>query len=203
MGRRYFGRDLTNIEDASAKHGSDTHKFVEYGDFGGSKPAFKPSYRPLTSNVGSKSSSAFPQFDANREYGSYIPVMHLMQNQEDHDYLSKNKQAPYTSNVTPMQNRLSLQLAQDNHKFESCEEEEEPQQPPKSMMSPERCMNMEPVMAGFPAHVNLLRETDNVYLFNKQMNFPGSDFVNFNNIPFANIWSHLIFKRVDESLTLE
>ncbi len=43
----------------------------------------------------------------------------------------------------------------------------------------------------------LLRDSDSVYKFNKQMNFPGSDFIDFQGIPYSCIWSHLIFKRTD------
>lgn len=196
LGRRYFGKDLTNIEEPQGFQGVE----AQAGKKSGAQASMlkQANYRPLTSHAANKSPNPYLQApERTREYQSYVPVP---DNSREED-VSKHGRYYGLRKLqdTPRRHRGSLQPA-----WESCENEEmfeNPRQPPRAQ---ERSFSPTPMLTeafeqGYPQHPAILRETDSVFMFGRQMNFPGSDFLDYNGIPFANIWSHLIFKRVGTS----
>lgn len=197
LGRRYFGRDLTNIDEPSNLTGTEPSKYSDFAKSGVQTLPFQQvQYRPLTGN---KSSVAYQGSYHTRGYGSHIPV----QDENPSEYENPFKAKPLGArNVVPgsAYDRQSMppQLPQ----WEICDEEEDPYEQPKPRQAPQAHdttytpMMIEEAPMGYPQLPGMIRDTDKVFNLSKQMNFPGCDFENFNGIPFSAIWSHLIFKRV-------
>ncbi len=196
LGRRYFGRDLTNLDEPNHFTSNEVPMYGEFAKQGGNTQPFKQmQYKPLTRNK----SGTFQSTHHVRGYGSHIPLTEG--NHIEYDNPFKGRPSAARVQFDHMKNdRQSIPppLPQ----WETCDDEEDVYEQPKPRQAPQAhdqaytAMQTEELPIGYPQIPNLIRETDNVFNFGKKMNFPGCDFENFNGIPFANIWSHLIFKRV-------
>lgn len=208
QGRRYFGRDITNIEESNPKPqtkllNKPAEKSIQQPFQQPIQPQ-APAYRPLSSGMSSRGTNQPSNLpEPTKEYS--IPnlahreteVRHLKPTGRNatttpiHAVKVSNKLIPEerdTSPHKPFRNELQ-------------DSEEKPQKFRPSKQRSASPMHLEKIEViptdTYPNLPFLLKDSDSVYKFNKQMNFPGSDFIDFQGIPFSCIWSHLIFKRSD------
>mgnify|MGYP000063563612 FL=1 len=164
MGRRYFGRDLTNIEDGNK--GNREQEVIGTSKIG--------AYKPLITHIPSR---------------SHIPMESGITS-TTHIQEERTSRPAKTAQGTPMQS-----FKTNAHGWPLKDSPDNLRQSQERTYSPMQMERLDNNQNGLPHLPSLLKDTDNIYAFNKQMNFPGSDFLDFNGIPYSCIWSHLIFKR--------
>jgi hypothetical protein len=208
QGRRYFGRDITNIEDINPKPQS---KLLNKPAEKSNQPPFQQpvqaqaslAYRPLSSGLSSRGpSQAGGLPEPSREYAYPNPAPRDAENR----HLKPTGRNATTTPIHALKvsNKMVLEKDTSPHKPFRNELQDSEDRQPKFRPSKERSaspMLLEKIdlnpTESYPDLPFLLKDADSVYKFNKQMNFPGSDFVDFQGIPYSCIWSHLIFKRSD------
>ena len=153
-------------------------------------------YRPLTQSIGGKSSGGFAYPDPSREYGTSLPN-EVSINHQTHTGRNGINRNNYDLSL---QNRNSVDRQQNTHKFEVFDDEL-PYKDSYANRSPSygfsaNCMDLEPTEDSQPHRLSVRQEVFNTSPFRSQIIQPGCNFIDFDNIPFSNIWSHLIAKRV-------
>ena len=153
-------------------------------------------YRPLTQSIGGKSGAGFTYPDPSREYGTHLPseVSANPQMQMGRSGIIRNNYD------LSLQNRDSIDRHQNNHRFEVFDDEK-PFKDNYNHRSPSydfsnNCMDLETIEDSQPHHLAVTQENCTVTPFRDQINQPGCNFIDFDNIPFSSIWLHLISKRV-------
>lgn len=221
-GSRYFGRDLTNIEDKSAgleskyfKHPSSNYvssKLVEN--------------RSKSKIHGEKDQENRPDKYQGKDNGIFD------ENPPSFVHAASKKQPSKADQTTPIQRFVKIDNfnhhfwvdespSKPHHKFEA------PSQPTDELTEIPRHYSQLPdaYMGEFqtynyqhgrkisnelpepysnamvnelrypPLKQEMLQDVDSIYKYNKIMSFPGNDFFDFNGIPYSHIWSHLIFRK--------
>lgn len=206
QGRRYFGRDITNIEENVPQNQSILYQ-KGHENLGLQKMNPRENHhRRISSNFTHNNYlNNVKQNQGGESAREYYPGAAKL---EDNRYAKQATRK--NANITPIhqlknQNKMDVETLNESPfkypKPRANESNEKPRilRPTKnSHRSPMRVEKLEMIpFESYPNSPFIIKDQDSVYKYNKQMNFPGNDFLDIRGIPFSYIWSHLIFKKSD------
>ena len=195
VARRYFGRDLTNIETMPSQKMMIEEVKIPYVNIDIQKREKQRQnvYRPATSQIASfkRNSSKYEQLE-NRLHHE-LPYVHSLISDKDTyqevhpqkgDCYSVYKDEQYYRKIENEGDAITENKRQGNNEHKNYRMDAEYLHSPIPRKQDEH------------QYPTMVIEVDNLYGYQKQMNFPGSNFLEINNLPLNYIWSHLIFTKV-------